>query len=293
MRNITALAMFFLVIFVIFFEAEAGIIKKTYDEASDEMLVEYEMLDRDTIWAICNEITIKQVGMDFIEKNIITPNDIADPAKIRIWTVLKFRIERSNFKDPVTGKVLTKESLLAGNQPIADVVNENSSLALVSHNAILAKSGNTTGNNILASTEKQLSVEEYKKINEDLQLSLKVDDTKIKNLEKAIGIKDKQILLLAGEADRLRNEITKKEANNQSEVGNEHGVAAKEKNNHNKEVDYSSYFLIEKRALFNSLVVFVVITLFIVAVYFWPYNRDEEYNSNIEKRILTATNQFS
>lgn len=187
------------VIFANFFEAEAGITNKSYDAVSDEMLVEYAMLDKDTIWAACNGMTIRKVGMDFIEKNIIVKNNIADPKKIRIGTKLKFRIKRGNFKDPVTGTVLAKESLVAKypqitEMKVAPLLNEAKSAPAVP----VGFSG--VSKSVLAELNPPVGKGEVDgggQNAKDSESLLEIANAKIKNLEKMIADKDEYILAMS------------------------------------------------------------------------------------------------
>ncbi|NTU70161.1 hypothetical protein HGB13_05115 [bacterium] len=210
MKKITAVTMFILAIMATFFEtANAGIISKEYDAVSDEMLIDYKVLDKDRIWNICNELTIKQMDMGFIEKNIMTPNNITDPKKLSINTVLKIRIKRSNFRDPVTGTILAKESLLAEIPQIANIAARDMPQTAVNHILSTTKSGDASGNNASVSKENQLPAQEYEKNNEELRYLLEVATVKIADFGKTITAKNSQITEMQMRLNNLERGIKK------------------------------------------------------------------------------------
>lgn len=217
MKNITAAMMFVLVIFAIFFEAEAGVIDKKYDTASGDTIVRYQMKEGDSPWKIHGELISGPVTMEAVEKRIMTPNNITDPRTIGINVVLVIR--GNDFKDPSPKEVaLTEDSPVAENQnPVA--MNEEKSPAPKERQATFVDQFNVSDKNmIMVSTENKLPVEKYE-TNADLQRSLKVALAKIGNLEKMIVDKDNRILALEkAQAVKFEEKIIKPSKKNLEEA---------------------------------------------------------------------------
>ncbi|KKP67941.1 MAG: hypothetical protein UR66_C0009G0031 [Candidatus Moranbacteria bacterium GW2011_GWE1_35_17] len=230
MKTVNILIVLLLVVFANFFEAEAGIIDQTYDAATDEMLIKYEILKGDTIWTTYNGMTIKLVGMKFIEENVMAPNNIADPKKIGIRDLLKYTFKRDNFKDPVTGTVLTRESLVAKYPQITKMKVDPLLNAAKSVSAVPV---GFSGVSKSAPAEIKPPVEKGELVNggqeeiiEDLKRSLEAANVKITAFEKIFIDNGKYILSIEEELKMLKSKMRTKEAETPDQKSIQNGLDA-------------------------------------------------------------------
>lgn len=268
--------------------SEAAVVWATYDEVKDETTVQYKVEKGDVLWRIYKEMISEKVTMDLVKKDLMHPNNITNPKKIDIGTVLIVKIKgrnisSGNFKNEKSASVesVEKKEILSNISKTYALDKEDVSLAFANN----SKNQRMVSLDIVESGVPVMTTVSKDSAESDLVDSLKAAEEEIVRLKEAIAIKDTQISSLTNERDKLIN-------NKVFKAGLEKEHPRKVVNNQEKVEDYSekialkSYY--KKRTLWVSCTLFTILVLSALLAYWYFKSNREKYDPKKERRLATV-----
>lgn len=261
--------------------SQAEIVSRKYDANSNKTLIEYRLVKGDNPWKIYANNYPGRVTDKTVKTEIMKPNGIVDPRKIRVGTVIKFQIKgavtKSDARDVSAVEILKPE--IGGQSSSVGNISSNSTFVSQGPRIPLRptlegdvdfKSAKAGGKEREGENNTSVKVQELEEQLKADMIKIERLESEINTLENSIREKDSQILFLE---ETINSKFRKKESE----------VTDLKKKEAGKNLAFNA--LILERAKNNRIkwVIITVFCLFILLVYI-GYNFMKECNPKIKRR---------